>query len=369
MKLAVAVGAALAAASLSAPAVAEDLVCGPVEKGTIQLDGLTDDWIDVPGVEAGGQSPDLSFTLKCNTEGGKLYLLVDVRDSYFVRTKQGHPGEDHFELTLAGKRITIFPGNAREIPTKVSLPSVKAFSAMQEKGWAVELMVPLAAVGQRGATPIPYKLTVADSDSKATLKTDKTLDAAGALVFQEGDATLGAFLSDRGLKRSDIWLDKPLATGKKSGMRLVLAGKLMAAIGDGYVYSELPVQSRADIKEVKLVDLAGDGRQAVLVRYVERSNAGSREILAAFRPTESGFERKFAAEVAKAVPAGRIDDKVTLVKRGKATDVLIEPGKATISQAAWNEYPAEDVVPIMLPWGSDKKARFQFSGDEYKRAQ
>ena len=88
MKLAVVVVAALL---VPATAFADSLTCGPAEPGTIQLDGLTDDWLDVQGVEAGAQSPDLSFTVKCNTEGGKLYFLVDVRDSYFVRTKAGHP--------------------------------------------------------------------------------------------------------------------------------------------------------------------------------------------------------------------------------------------------------------------------------------
>jgi hypothetical protein len=346
-----------------------DLMCGPAEHGTITLDGLTDDWTDVQGVDVGKGSPDLSFTVKCNTEGGKIFLLVDVRDSYFVRTKQGHPGEDHLEFTLGGHRFTVYPGNARDIPTKVSLPSVKAQSALQEKGWAVELMLSPAAVGARSGSPIAYKIVAADSDSKASLKTEKTLEASGAIVFAEADATLNAFLGDRGLKRSDVWLDKPLATGKKSAERLVFAGKFMASIGDGFVYAELPVASRGDVKEVKIVDLAGDGRQAVVLRWVERGNGGSRELLGAFRPSDSGFERKFAAEVAKTIPGGRVEDKVAFVKRGAATDIVITPGPSSVSQDKWNEFPADDVVPIMLPWGSDKRARFVFNGDEYKRAQ
>jgi hypothetical protein len=366
MKLVVVVAALL----LPATALAEVLMCGPAEPGTIQLDGLTDDWLDVQGVEAGAQSPDLSFTVKCNTEGNRLYFLIDVRDSYMVRTRQGHPGEDHVELTLGPKHLILYPGNARDIPTKVNLPSVKATSALQEKGWAIELMVPLPALGQRGATPIPFKLTVDDCDSKASLKTEKTLSAAGTVTFAEGDATLDAFLNDRSLKRGDIWVDKPLNTGKRTGARLVVAGKLMAVLDDGYVYLELPVQSRADIKDVKVVDLAGDGREAVLVRYLERGNGGMRELLVAYRPGQGEIQRIFSAEVAKSVGSGgRVEDKVALVKRGRATDIVIEPGPSSVARAAWRETPAEDAIPIMLPWEGDKRARYQFTGDEYKRSQ
>jgi hypothetical protein len=367
MKLAV-VAIVVAGLPLSAPALADSLMCGPVEPGQIQLDGLEDDWVDVQGIEAGAQAADLSLTFKCNTEGGRLFLLIDVRDNYFVRTRHGHPGEDHVELTLGARHMTLYPGNARHIPTKVSLPGVRATSALQEKGWAIELQVPLASIGQRGATPIPFVLTVDDCDSKATFKTEKQLTAQGNIVFAEGDATLDAFLNDRSLKRADIWLDKPLATGKKSGARLVLAGRYLAIIGEGYVFLELPVHVRADIKEVKLVDLAGDGRESVLLRYLERGGGGARELLAAYRPGEEQIQRIFAAEVAKSVAAGRIEDKVAYVKRGRATDIVIQPGPSSVARTAWQESRADDAIPIMLPWDNDKRARYQFSGDEYKRA-
>ena len=34
---------------------------------------------------------------------------------------------------------------------------------------------------------------------------------------------------------------------------------------------------------------------------------------------------------------------------------------------SYKESPAEDVIPILLPWGDDRKARYQFRGDEYSR--
>jgi len=364
-------------AATAAPARAADLPCGPAEKGTINLDGLTDDWTDVDGIDAGGRDANASFTLKCNTEEHTLMLLVDVRDSYFVRTRAAKPGEDHIELTLRGHRLTIFPGDARAIPTLARwgtkpAKNVKAVSALQQAGWAVELAIPMSAIpGYKAGMPLQYKAAVADCDSKAALKTERTVDSSGAIVFAEGDAALDGFLKDRNLRRSDIWFDKGVSLGGKAGGRAVIAGKYLAFITDGYVFIELPIHQRADVKDARVVDLAGDGRQAIVVRYVERGGGGSRDVLAAWRVVgDSEIRRVFAAEVGKQTAAGRVDDKVAFVKRGRATDIVVDAGTAAgLSAATWHETPADDVIPVLLPWGDDRHARYQFQGDEYKRAQ
>src|SRR5690242_20120779 len=99
---------------------AADLPCGPAEKGTIHVDGLTDDWSDVAGIDAGGRDSNLSFTVKCNVDPDALYLLIDVRDNYFVRTPKARPGEDHLVLKLAGHPLVIFPGDAAKIRDRVT---------------------------------------------------------------------------------------------------------------------------------------------------------------------------------------------------------------------------------------------------------
>ena len=362
---------------VGARASAADLPCGPAEKGTITLDGLTDDWAEVEGVDAGGRDANLSFTIKCNVEERQLFLLVDVRDNYFVRTKQARPGEDHVELTLAGHKLVVFPGDARAIPTVARwgakpAKNVKATSALQQQGWAIELSLPFSAIpGYKMGMPLKYAALVADSDSKAQLKTERTVDTAGLITFGESDAALEGFLKDRHLERREIWFDKGISLGGKSGGRVLIAGHLLAFITDGFVYVELPFKARGDVKEARVVDLAGDGRGAVVIRYVEHGGGGSREAIACWRVVgDSEIRRVFAAETAKVVPQGRIDDKVALVKRGRATDIVIDAGAATgLSAANYHESPADDMIPVMLPWGDDKHARYQFSGDEYKRAQ
>jgi hypothetical protein len=368
---------AVALVGLGGLAAAADLPCGPVDKGTVHLDGLTDDWAEVAGIEAGGRDANASFTLKCNLEeGGTLLLLLDVRDNYMVRTAQARPGEDHLQLTLNGHSLVIFPGDARAMPTLVrwgSKPAknVKAESALQEHGYAVELALPLLTLPwYKQGMPIAFRAQLADSDSKAQLKTERTVEVTGNIQFAEGDSALDAFLADRKLKRGDIWFDKSVHLGGKHGGRMIIAGRNLAAITDGYAYVELPIQTRADVKEARLVDFAGDGRESLALRYVERGGAGTREILAVYRVVgESEIRRVFAAEVAKSTAQGRVEDKVAFVRRGRATDIVIDAGRTEgLSAANFKEAPAEDAIPIQLPWADERHARYQFVGDEYKRA-
>jgi hypothetical protein len=356
----------------SLTAHAADLPCGPVEKGTIQLDGLTDDWNDVNGIDAGGRDANLSFTVKCNVDDANLWLLVDVRDNYYVRTNAAKPGEDHLAVSVGGKRFNLWPGNAAAIKDKVVPPvkGMKLASALQSAGWAVELAIPLRQLPgfKPGAPSLNYSITAADCDSRAALKTERTVDTSGSLMFAEGTSAIESFLKERNLKRSDVFFDKPVSLGRAAGARVIMAGRYAAAISDGYVFVELPFKSRSDLKDARVIDLAGDGRHALVLRYVERGGSGARELVAVYRFGGDTVQRVFAAETAKSQGANRIDDKVSYVRRGKATDILIEAGAATgFSAESYKESPAEDVIPILLPWGDDRKARYQFRGDEYLR--
>jgi hypothetical protein len=365
--------AVLAAGVGTGVASAADVPCGPAEKDAITLDGLTDDWGDVPGVDAAADG-DASFTLKCNTVDERtLALLIDVHDGYFVRTPRAAPGEDHLELTLGGKKLVIFPGDSAKLKDKVTPPAgVRLVSALQPKGFAVEMMVPLSSVPgwKKGLPSLPLSLKFLDCDSKSALKTEHQPQLDGQIVFAESDASLDAFLQDRGLTRAQVYWDKPVALGKKSGARAVLAGRYLAVLSDGFVFLELPFADRKDLHDIKLVDLAGDGREAVILRYAERGGPGAREVLAVYRAAgDEQVARVFACEVGKSSGANRLDSKVSFVKRGRATDIVVEAGAATgFSQANYHESPAQDMLPILLPWGEERRARYQFSGDEYRRA-
>src|SRR5436190_15903464 len=84
-----------------AVAHADSIPCGPVEPNTLQVDGLLDDWNGVTGLELGDGSSDFSVTVRCNYEPRGIFLMVNVRDDYLVRTKENRPGEDHVEVAIA----------------------------------------------------------------------------------------------------------------------------------------------------------------------------------------------------------------------------------------------------------------------------
>jgi hypothetical protein len=171
---------------------------------------------------------------------------------------------------------------------------------------------------------------VADCDSKARLTTDRTAEVAGALAFGEGESALDAFLRGQKLSRGAIFFDKMMSTGRGDRARVLLAGRYMVVVSDGYIYQELPFRDRRDLRDARLVDLAGDGRESLVLRYRDREG----ERLAAYRPDgPDKVARIFHQE---------LNGPVSFVPRGHATDVVLEGG-------------------------AEKKARYQFSGDEYRQ--
>jgi len=54
-------------------------------------------------------------------------------------------------------------------------------------------------------------------------------------------------------------------------------------------------------------------------------------------------------------------------KKGKrrGQDLSIRAGEAVgVTRETWNEIPAEDMVPILLPWGEKTKEIWHFDNDE-----
>jgi len=355
----------LVLALLSFPVLARaaDLPCPPIEAGSVSLDGLDDEWKDAQAASGGDAQAGVS--IRCDTEGKNLYIEIEATDQRVVRTSQARPGEDHVTLTVGKKKVTIWPASGT-LKGKVT-PSMKMASASSDKGFVIELGVPLAFAGQgRSPDRIPFQLEFDDCDSAATLKTEHTAKVDGDLAFTSGPSTLDAFLQDRGLSR-DVVKWQHGARDHGHAVQLVLAGKTLAALTDGYTYIELPVADSTDVHDPQVVDLAGDGRSAVVLRYTERGDGGSREVLAAYRFDGKALHPVFQAETGKQTSGGKLTTKVTLAKHGRGTDVVLEAQPAQgLTAATYKEEPATDVVPILLPW-ADKKATYTFSGDSYKR--
>ncbi len=89
-------------------------------------------------------------------------------------------------------------------------------------------------------------------------------------------------------------------------------------------------------------------------------------MLAVWKIVGPTFKRTFACEVAKQIGSSRLENHYAFLARGRGHDIVVEvqPSSA-LRQDAMTEQPADDMLPILLPWGEQRRARFRFRGDEY----
>src|SRR5262249_20579997 len=151
---------------------------------------------------------------------------------------------------------------------------IEVAESMQPKGWSVEVAIPLRMVPgwSPGVAQVRGSVAVADCDSKAPLRMDTLMSTgegkaggAGAFVFSEGHELLDAFLENIHAKRSDIQFDKMADMGGDPGLeRVVRVGKMVGVIGKEYLFFEIPAKEARDIRDFRVLDLAGDGRKSIV---------------------------------------------------------------------------------------------------------
>jgi hypothetical protein len=368
---------------LAGSARAAEIVCGLVEPEVVQIDGLLDDWQGVRPLVMGPGSRDAGFSTRCNYDQGTVFLAIDVSDQQLVRRKKGDKGaEDTLILDFGRDRLEISPAEDTQKAafrlrwaSGASPKGIVAVDSLQPRGWSVELAIPRAKLG--GGSRVALEISYRDADLFSERNARSTLSTgAGTLVLEEGAQLYGQALADLRLSPRDVWLDKMVNVSDAPGPeRVIVAGRTVVILGESYFYMQLPVVKK-DIKKLQLVDLAGEGRSAILVHYVERGQGGSREVVAVWNVLGDGsFARPLAVEVAKETRQGRIDSVWTLEpkkaqgkkkkKPQKGLALVIRTGQARGYTAdSWNESPAEDMTPILLPWSEEKERRFHFQGEE-----
>lgn len=404
----------------ASPARAEgpDIPCGPVERGSIHIDGLTSDWEGVPELALGvnPQGPGavgapLRAGLRCNYDDQALYLLVRVDDDVLVRTTAAGPQEDHLELGFAApgkkkdelvmERLLLWPassnprvpraarwesrkplrliegeGPAGRMKPLSGPPSIEVYEAMQPRGYAVELRLPYALLpGYRPGLPLPLSVRVVDSDSRARPQVVATAETAplsrpeelSRVQPAELQSGMESLLQHLKLTASDIWWERSGDLGN-GPTRVLMLGRNLVTLGKEYGYQEVAA-TRGDVKEVQLLDL-GEGRQAVLLRAAEHSSGGSRETLRVWAMRGGRFMQLLAMEVAKLVGTSALRTQVSVItKKGKPLELLLTPQPAQgFTEETYLEVPAEDVQPILLPW-RDKKARFVYRAGAFSRSE
>lgn len=385
--------------------------CGLVDEGTIHIDGLLSDWEGVSPIilkvnpAPGMTGRTLAVRVSCNYGPKFVYLLVDVDDDIIIRSKEAGPAEDHLELAFgvankAGEpvridKLRLWPGsNPQKLPRVVrweakSPPKVvqgegpagratplkggpvfEVYDALQPHGYAVEMRLPKALIpGYHEGAPLKLAIRVTDSDGPGpgklsyaeTSPTDRA-EGMSELEFEEGQSSYGDLLKDLKVRSSEVFFEKNADIGEGLG-RVVMVGKFLAFSGKSYAYMEM-APTRADIKDVQLIALEGDQR-AVAVRIAEHGSGGGREVLRIYRLTGGRFESLFATEVAKEQGPKRLAVQINFGQKGKNGELELVPLPAVgFSEASYGELPAEDMIPILLPW-QDKKTRYVWKSGKF----
>lgn len=402
--------ALLCLAGVCATARAADLPCGPVEAGSIHIDGLTSDWDGVQSVELQGQpalgARPLVARVRCNYDEAAVYLLVDVDDDIVARTPAAGPAEDHLELAFLGAgdkvaRLGLWP-RYRKVPFRARWlsgsgpavvegegpagrvrrgpPAFEEYDSLQQTGYALELRLPLRLLpGYRRGAPLPLGVRVVDGDSTASPRVAAVaetgaLEGPGGLwrvQFAAVEQIMTSLYDDLQLTPASLSFEGHGDLGRGAGRVLVIGRFLAVVVNQEYAFKQIAPAGES-IKDVRLI--AVPGGHAAAIRTSEEGGGGSREILRLYRCSQSapdGFQTLLSTEVGKQAGAFQLRTQVTYVPRGGGTEVVLAPQPPVgFTQDNYTEAPATDVIPILLPWvKADRRARYVLRGGVYARAE
>jgi len=370
--------------SAAAPAAANGPTCRALGSAGIQIDGMLGDWSRIRAHRVSGG--DGSFAVRCAHDAHRLYLSVNVRDGHVIRFRNTAPRRnDHLTVKLwvgsARHAITLrlFPGvnkikprrfwNGHRVPRDVRIEDT-----MQRNGWSAEVSIPFRRIrGLHKLIPgVSAHIVYADYDIGIGRKQRAF---RGTLRLPGAAAQMRAFLRTTKLSRGQVRIDRLVnVNSDRAPERVVVGGKIVGVISDSFSYMNLPVRSAKDIAKVRLVDLAGRGRYAIVAQYRQYGGKGSRDVVGVWYVRDSGnIERVLAFEVRvqqgnkvlrnnwKLTRPGR--NRRLRHRRRRGHDVVVTAGKAT----NWDEdsyflKPSRDVNPILLPWSDDKSSVYVFRG-------
>lgn len=348
--------------------------CDNQSTADLAVDGMLDDWgKDV--VTRIGVASDGQFALRCSWDGKAFALSLDILDDRVVRFASGKGDQDHVKVAVsAGGRpvaVDVYPGNALA-KAKITKPArVSVGQSLQPKGFSVELLVPGAALaGLTASTPsLAVDIAFVDADKAAGGDTF-ALELAATVELGDRKDLLDDFLRTVRLRRSDVRLDKldDLDPDRRGNERIVAGGTVIGVLTDQFAYVSLPVGKAGDVKKVELLPLGA--RTRVVAATVRQSgNGGSRDLLMLWTVWSGQLQPLGQIELRKEAGANVLEASWRLVKGAKGPELWVEPRPAVGWTAeTWNEAPAEDADPIVLPWDTTRSGTvYTLTGAELAR--
>lgn len=204
-----------------------------------------------------------------------------------------------------------------------------------------------------------------------------------------GKAMLDKFKADRGIAASErpkfdaeVHVD-----GDARSERVVVFGRDICVFGPGfkggtaYAYITLSqFTADADVKDVAVRDLTGDGAADITVRGVRHVAAAGQgnvemDVLFIYQVKSEAITRVFGIETGREEAGGkRVQGMVQFIPAagGKGFDVDVSPGRATgwtDKTYPWaQDQPGGSLEPLLLPWGGISHLRYSWNGTTFAKS-
>lgn len=351
------------------PASGDAIHCENIATSDFSIDGLLDDWKSSPIAARIGAAPDGAIAVRCAWDGTHVALSVDVTDDHVVRVPSGRAHEDHVSFSLSAGarplRIEVYPGNAMAKPRVVG-SGAEVADSLQPHGFSVELRASAAAIPSfSGSTPaIALDVTFHDSD-RATGGDDADIALATKIELAERKDLVDDFLHTVHLARSDITMDQlaDVDPDRKGKERIVAGGNAIGIITDQFAFVTMPAKPT----KIELVPLGPRGQQIIAATVRDSGNGGSRDLLMLWTVWSGQLQPLRTIEIRKEMGGNVLacDWKVAKGKKGPELVVTAKPAVG-FTPDAWNEEPAQDADPILLPWQT-ASAIYTLQGAELER--
>jgi hypothetical protein len=357
-------------AAFASPAIR----CDDLSTADLTIDGLLDDWTSHVLARAGA-APDAAIELRCSWDGDALGLALELTDDRVVRVRgKGH--EDRVAITIAAGGaplvVSAHPGTPIAKPRRSVPRGVAVADSLQPRGFSIEARIPAAALaGLSPSTPALELAIVFHDADRATGGDDSELALAATIELGDRKDLLDDFLRATRLRKAEIRLDTlaDLDPDRRGKERVVAGGAVIGVLTDRFSFVTLAVARPADVKRVELLALGPRGLQVISAVITQTGNGGSRDLLGLWTVWGGRLEPLAQIEIRKQLGGNLLEAGWKLVKGRRGPELWVEPRPAVGWTAeTWNELPATDADPIVVPWDAGKAGvAYTLTGAELAR--
>jgi hypothetical protein len=349
----------------------------------VKLDGVLTEWppfakatVSVKGSSKSQMKIGLQY------DDAKLYVGADIADAAF------QAGQDHVSLVLAvpqpgggyaTRELEFFAGKPGETEGSVragrgdQVPGAKIVEAPTNAGYSLEATVPWAGFPEArvtrvgihgvaryvegdgviatGPSDLQHPASMAWVPSEPELSMIEQLLAPKSLTKTAPIAEVVADLTGDGIRERVAVFDHYLTICGSSFMG-----------GTGFFFRDLG----GDLVKLEARDAAGRGHGEVVLQRRATVGDATREVLEVLTSTGTATEPRvaFAHEISVRQGQSHVDNAIR-VAHGEI-DVATEPASSW-DPASYKEPIADDVDPILLPWGAVKSQVWKWDGVRFAK--